>query len=284
MAGIVRAPQKRPETLSIVNTTRQLGLVEEDERWGLGFSFQPDPCGDGGISAACNPGAFTVDDRLPKVDFEPYVVYGGDHCSTFGFTAENYADRARALLERSQSKQIAAELWTGDLAAAETWPNLSFAGTATDSDTVTDGPSSVITVLACLEQALAQCGGGDQGMIHATRQLVTHWAALGPSVLRREGGLLLTVHDTIVVADAGYDGSGPGGVAAGASQWAYASGLVEVRLGAIQMTPDTLAEATDRAVNTIEYVAWRPAAAVFDGCCLFAAEADLAVCAIGGVS
>lgn len=281
----VGAPRRVPPPLRLLTS----GVLPEDQaegtdesRWELGFEFERESCGDAETFDPCAPGSFTPERNTAQIEYEPFGVRAGESCSAFGFSQRDYEGRARRLLEACESKQIANEFWTGDLATERAWPNRFLADT--DSDVVTDGPTAVIDVLACLEQGLAECACGTRGMIHATPQLVTHWAALGNSVLRREGGLLLTIHDTIVVTDAGYDGSGPSGQAAGASQWAYATGLVTVRRSPIIITPGDISQALTRTVNTIEYTAQRLAAVTWDGCCHLAAQADLEVCLIGGVS
>lgn len=282
MSGVLNSPPRFTSSLGIVESSRAGQEPGDDTRWEQGFSFQPSTCGDGWVEDPCDPGA-----RQPKItgreailDYEPFDVVAGDECSAFGWAEADYEQYARNLLERCESKQIASELWTGTLATAAGWPNLRLA--TPDADNVTNGPTPVIDVLACLEQALAECACGERGMIHASRQLVTHWAGLGPLVLRREGGLLLTVHDTVVVSDAGYDGTGPNGETD--NVWAYATSWVTVKRGPVSALPGTLGEALDRTDNTVRFFASRPAAAFWDGCCHFSAESNIAPCAIGGAS
>ena len=150
------------------------------------------------------------------------------------------------------------------------------------ADVVTPGATATPQVaLRCLEAALADCACGARGMIHAPRQLVSAWSQDG--LVRHEGGTILTINDTIVVSGAGYDGSSPDGEpATSGSVWAYATGIVTVRLSPVVVTPSTIEQALDRSVNTIEYRAERMAAAYWDSCCLFAAETDLELCLIGG--
>lgn len=249
------------------------------ERWEDGYAFAPDTCSFGGVDDPCNIGTRTPPERPGIVESEPFLVWASDECSTFGFAAEDYQARARRLLERCQSKMIAAELWDGEMAASAGWPNKALIDST--SDTVTNGGVTPAVALGSLEQYLADvyCG---RGMIHASPQLVTAWAA--ESLVRREGSLLLTILDTIVVTDGGYSGDGPGGVAAGATQWAYATGLVAVRLGPVSVVPGSFSEAVDRATNTVRFYAERPASAVWDGCAHGAAEVTLAVPLVAGVS
>jgi hypothetical protein len=286
-------PQPRPPALSLLGAAltpdqlTEVGAV--GQRWQNGWAFQPEACTGGWVEDPCDPEPRITDDRPGFIEGEPFAVVVPDRCSTKGFLAADYEARARRLLLRKQSKLIAAELWDGDLAAAAGWPNQTLigaaevpGGAAEPPDVLTNGAASALGSLACLEQYLAECSG-DRGMIHCTPQLATTWAALG-HVLRREGALLLTALDTIVVPDAGYPGSGPGGTPASTSQWAYATGMVTVELSPVEITPPTMAEAVDRATNTVEFYAQRLAAVMWDGCCHGAAEVDLPVCLVGGAS
>lgn len=284
-------PQPQAARLSLINSMPVLDeAASSDEnaavqaRWQDEYSFIPEACSDAHVADPCEPEIREPDPRPDVVDTKPFVVWAADRCRAQEYQVADYPARARRLLERCQSKQIAHELWEGTQAQASGWPNRFLA--MSDADTVTTEPSGIVDTLACLEQALADCGCGSRGMIHATRQVVTHWTALGNSVLRREGGLLLTVHDTIVVSDAGYTGTGPNGEPAGSSVWAYATGIVAGRLSAIDIvpSPEMLADAMDRGINEVAFFAQREASVFWDACCHFAAEVDLATCAVGGVS
>ena len=105
-------------------------------------------------------------------------------------------------------------------------------------------------------------------MIHATVM-----AALYLPDVARDGQVLTTKRGTLVVPGAGYTGAGPVGTPAlpadGSEVWLYATGMVEVRLGPIDLFP-TDASALDRDTNTLTAWAVRPAAAAFDPCAHFA--------------
>lgn len=279
------------------------GQVDAEGKWLNGFAFQALDCIEGGAFDPCAADLeLVIPENRANVEFVPFAVWAGYKCSTF--TAE--FDWTRAVTDAllaSESKQVAREFWRGDIARAEGHPN----GFLTDDDASDELSTSTLDpleALACLEQYLGDCGNGQQGMIHATRQLVTHWANGG--ALRREGSRIFTIHDTIVVSDGGYDGSGPNArdddapEEAGATQFAYATGLVSVRLE--PMTPVTLkhpetgetlelvppliggpdASGVDRTTNLAEARAERRAAATWSGCCHAHVEVDLAACGIGG--
>jgi len=254
--------------------------TEQGERWQLGITYQPENCSGGGVGDPCGGGSKTIGPNADIVDYDPFYVWAGDQCSAFGFDAHDYIGRANRLLLASESFQIAREFWTGAQATASGWPNRFLASAA--SDVLSPGTGlTPIQALSCLEMGLADCNDGQRGMIHATRQVALLWAQNG--LIKREGNLVLTINDTIVVADAGYDGSDPdGNPATNGAVWAYATDMVTVRRGPIAVVPDKFSEAVDRSVNLIEYRAERLAAATFDGCCHLAVQIAADVCGIGG--
>lgn len=250
----------------------------------VAFGFGPEACGASGVlsvDACLVSDSKTIGDNPATVEAWAFDVWAGDKCSPWEI-GRDWRGRARRQLAATLSYQVAHELWTGDMAVAMAGsPNPYLA--SLDSDVLTDGPTSPTDALAVLEYGLGQCTKGSRGVIHASRHTATYWAQLG--LLRREGAQLLTFLDTIVVADAGYDGSGPEGQAAvDGSQWAYASGIPIVRLGPERLVPDgdDLGPALDRSTNLVEYRAERRAAVAWDGCCHLAAELDLGWADIGG--
>lgn len=263
-------------------------------RWQFGVSWEPEQCGTSGREAVdClgNTAELTANVSPGATSADPFMVYASDRCSPFGFQARDWVARATRQLEATQSFEVADELWSGalrDAAGVDDQIADNPALTDSTSDTVTSGPADPVDALACLEQGLAECSRGRRGMIHATPQALVQWVAA--RVVTLEGGQYLSPLGNIVVADAGYDGSGPGGSVAGASQWAYATGLISIRLSTPQIIPgdlesaQSLAQALNRDDNTLDVYAQRLALIQWDECCHIAAELDLATCAIGGAS
>lgn len=254
------------------------------DRWTAGIAWQPEGCGEGFLydASTCPPdNDIDVGVGRDAIEANPYVIAAGDKCSPWEL-GRDWKGKAQRQLLASQSYLVAHELWTGEQAQDSGWPNRYLA--SLDSDVLTDGPESPTHALACLELGMAQAGKGRRGMIHATADVVTEWWARG--MLRREGGLILTVLDTIVVPDAGYTGSGQyGQPAADGSVWAFGTDVVQVRLGPIRYVPidETIsARNFDRSVNTVLFRAERDALATWDACVHVAVEIDLALCRIGG--
>lgn len=280
----VNSPPAGAPRVGLIVSARTTFAGETDEMWANGITYEPECVPDsGGVLDLCDPAS--KDDPAPNdvVEWDAYAVQIGYRCSTFGYRGKDWRALARRRLLADEERQISRELWRGDLAQAGGYPNRWLADVANVDILTEGGPVALTHGLACLEQYLADCNGGQQGMIHATRQVVTHWQGLG--LLRREGNLLLTAVDTIVVPGAGYDGSDPdGNDATTGDVWAYATGIVDVRRGEIVVLgdPNSNPEQVNRTTNTIRVFAERPALASWDGCCHGGVMLDVTVCGIGG--
>jgi hypothetical protein len=280
------APPARAPRFGLLNAAP---VVEEStNRWENGLEFLPEQCADGGVFDPC--GASNLDPATCRelVETQPVALWAGDKRSAMNMTGTNGARlddlraRARRQLVATESFHAAHELWTGTQAAASNWPNQVLADPA--SDVVTNGAGTTLDALACLEQYLGEAQAGQQGMIHATRQVVTHWVK--DYLVTVQGGQLVTALGTVVVPDAGYTGSAPdGSPAADGSVWAYATGIVQVRLSPVMTNPPENDSAAYQVLsNTGVVFAWRLAAMSWDGCAHGAAEIDLDVCRVGGAS
>lgn len=269
----ITPPPARPPRTGLLASITPAQVPERE----VGFTYPPENCGESGVVDPCSPGSLDIPDNLPFVSASPFLVWAGDRC-----TPDQERDargRASRQLAATISYQVAHELWTGDQARASGW-DLNRYLTSERSDVLTDGPTSSTDALARLEYALGQCQKGSPGVIHATKHAITFWSNM--NLLRREGSAYFTVNDTLVIADAGYDGSGPYGPATDDSQWAYATGIPIIRLGPEVITPELESQALDRGDNTREYRAQRTAAVSWDQCCHLAVELDLGWAAIGG--
>jgi hypothetical protein len=288
----VQAPQARPPRYGLLAAAP---TVDDGDLRALagGWEYQPEACGLSGrdsIACAGNVAAMDPSGQRPGIiEGDPIWLWAGDECSTFGFAARDWQGRARRQLAATESYELAAELWDGTVATADGLANPFLASAGANSDTVTNGAADPVDALACIEQGLAELLRGQQGMVHVTPQLLTHLRAA--DAVAREGTVWTTTMGHIVVADAGYSGAGPGGAAAGASQWAYGTSMIQVRLGPIEVIPGSLddarnlAAAMDRSVNDIVVLAGRLAGLQWaNDCAHVAAQVDLGVCLVGGAS
>lgn len=279
--SVVTAPITAPQRYGLLASLTTLDSVE-DSRWEGGMTWRPAVCGDGQVVDPCQPGSVVTADELAVPEFDPFVVEWAYRCSTLtNESAEERSERAREGLVAVESFLMAQEFWAGAFAIAAANPNFFLADNAA-ANFVDLAPAQQVPLrqaLAVLADELGDALHGRRGMIHATRATVALWDAEG--MIRHEGGLLLDTFDNVVVADAGYDGSGPAAIVNGQTAWAYGTGLAVARRGPIGIT-GAEPQGVDRATNTWDVVASRLAAVNVDECAHVGIHVDL--CATGCVA
>lgn len=284
----IEAPPLGPPAVGLLPTVAGIsGLLVNVDPMRDEFAVEPEGCNEAntGVFDPCDTSTTRTasrDNAAGEINVNAFEITVSDVCSTFGFEARDPQGRVERLMAAVESRRIEDELWTGTLSAAASFDNR-FLADVTNVDIVTEsGEVDAIQGLACLEQGLADCDVGGRGMIHATAATVTHWSRFG--LVRRQGPLLLSPNDHYIVAGQGYPGTSPDGEipASIGSTWAYATGLVQVRRGPLQILPTDDSEAVDRTNNTRTYRASRLAAAWWSGCCHLGARLDIAACGIGG--
>jgi hypothetical protein len=131
--------------------------------------------------------------------------------------------------------------------------------------------TNAVNGLALLEGVLQR-----DGVIHATRRMVTAWIAARVINDDEGDGVLRTYLGTPVVAGGGYSGAPPSGqpANAGTVEWAYVTTMPSIFRGPAFVTPDTVAEALDRSVNTLTFYAERQYVVAFDQCVRAAVRID----------
>lgn len=281
MPEVITAPFAQPPRYGFLTAVRdstsddplfRMALIDE-------FAFLPESCGAGGAFAVnCEGGSsqLTLPTQAGVVTGHGFVVWASDKCSTFGTRNRDWAGLSRRRLLATESFSTAAEVWSGAITTAQGYANRPL--TSVVSDTVTNGPAAIVPALAAVEQAVATLGSGAPGLIHCTVQALTHLVAA--FAIQKAGNLWLTATGNVVIADAGYDGSGPGGTPAGATQWMYGTSLMTVKQGPIETSePHVHIPTNDEFV-----ISTRPVVVVWDHCVHVAAQLDLPVGLIGGVS
>jgi hypothetical protein len=300
--AVTGAQPLAPRALNLVTAALE-PPDDTDGQWVRGFTWQPENSSQSGTTrdscdtTTVDPDAWT--NQGIEV-YDPYVVVAADKCSSFGFAAHDYVQRALRLLDYVTPDQMELELWTGALAQAKSYPNRYLV----DSHVTNITPSLTAAVsrvrgIEMLEQAVANCGAGQQAWIHMQPQ---NAGQLG-QFTRRMGNLMLTPLDSVVVPGVGYPGTAPGGAApTGNTTWMYATGPVRIRRGPVEIWPDghedavlrigmddtgaleqvdpivaenILGPALDRSKNTITIRAERLVAAYFEGGCQFGVLVNL---------
>lgn len=252
-AGVpVTSPALVPNPVNLVRSSRT--NTDNPSHWEVGFSYLSEGAGEIGVDDMCS----RQHDALPETakhtsDWTPYFLTAKYYCSTIGYDVNDYAGRAQRLLEAATPKLLEWEFWGGTLAQSASLNNSYLAdGTGPAAVAVT----SMGAAIGSLENALGKCGIGARGMIHCPPYAVGFFG----SNLRREGNLLLTDRDTIVVPGSGYAQFYSG---TGAFDM-YATGLTDVRLGPVYVEDNV---GIDKTTNTITIRAYRAACVSWDELC-----------------
>lgn len=262
----VPSPPLVPTPVNIVRSSRR-PRDDGDVRWQSGITYRPalnyeaygySQCG---TASSMPTGTHRPDGR---VSWFPIVQVQDMVCSSFGWETTDWRGDLRKLLDDSLPKFLETELWTGAIAQIEGLDNLWLA--STHSVDITGGTAvSVKRGYELLEAGLGDVRTGAQGMIHARRSEIPNFTGI-----RREGNLLLTPLDTIVVPGVGYKGTDRSGAAASAgTSWMYATGITDVRIDDnITWIPGYDGDApfeVDRTNNTVTLRAEREVMVSWDG-------------------
>lgn len=262
------APQRPRHSILDFVVTDEEGLdpnVEDGaggERWQGGFALLEEPCTVPGYFDPCSTGIdrvkdLTVEDRDLDNRYDPFVAYVPYECTAAGFDRENYGDKVLDLLESGFAKAVESAFWNELEDASAESVNDIFGG---------GDPVSPRLALASLTQGLADCANGSLGTIHAPAGIVQLWIEGGALYEDEDGRLRTVARGDYVIAGSGYAVESP--------VVAYATGLVEVRLGKPMLIPDSFSEAFDRATNKVVALGERVAAVTYSGCCVLSVEID----------
>lgn len=269
-------------------------LTPADRHWEGGITWDPE---DGCATIQYwDPTCGVVqDDKEAVVDldpglgvFTPFVIYTTVECQV---TPKNYpmlVDQVRNRLEAGTPKALEYEFWSGSMDLG----NFSLAGSTPNADgTEADACGGILNqtyatpvavnpevALLQLGQALANCGTGARGVLHAPAYLAETWA-LRRYVVEDENGVLRTRgRGDVVVVGSGYPGTGPNGngsaTPTSGTSWAYATGPIGVLLGEI-FFPSAEPEVVNRATNVVRVTAERHIGIVADPNCNFATYVDV---------
>lgn len=298
MASAAETPGRRASApvMGLVTAAKGANAFFEgpESKWRNGIIYETEACvTPRSPKDICTPGNFDsgeIGSQPGSLEWTPYVVYADWECSTFSHNPnelEGHYEAARRRLLATWQFQMERELWTGELAQAQGYPNRWLADSANADNLSETGAVGLTHGLACLTQYLSSNSGGQQGMIHATPQVVTHW--MGLDLLYRQGSVILTkARDDVVVGGNGYTGGSPyGDDPATGDIWAYATDIVEVREG--QTDPEGIGGTAGKPVqwidpttNRIVIRSQKRALASFEGCRLGAVRLDVSACSFGG--
>ena len=262
---VVRAP------FGLLSVATVMEHSEDDVNW-AGFDFdyvRNNADYSAGVWATCGAStpAHTIYDSTTMDRYVTNTAFGitvDRACSTIGSTLEERNQEASDALDVVTGKALEHVLWNG-CAAPVSGPFY-----LTNGDAVDAGPAgSVIEGLALLEDALADCSMGEQGIIHMSKGT---GAALGSNILQERDGHLQTFSGTHIAAGVGYSGLDEND----SKTWLYATGPITVHLSPVTTVVDKTANGFDSSDNTLLVRAERFAAFTFASECLFSVQVDLA--------
>jgi hypothetical protein len=211
----------------------------------------------------------------------PFGVIAAYECNTIGYKPEERREIAKKQAEAGTQKGVEAELWGGYIAQAANQLEVPYL-TNNAAVNVGAGAVSVVAGVAKLEQGLADCGFGVEGVLHLTRQAASVASTLG-AIRMDDKGVLRTRLGTPVVAGVGYNPATvpaapannpiPAPVPLGPqpdNQWGFGTGPVSVHLGPVEF----IGEHLDITTNMLTTLAGRTAAVYWDSCCVVAVQMD----------
>lgn len=283
LSAPVPAPALTPPPITLIRAARN-PRDPDGVRWQSGFSYLPAVNSAlGSFGTICHGGApvdkSAIPDHAGTEQWFPVTAWTGFRCSAMGWQGIDWQAILRDAMKAALPKAVEHEFWTGAAAQEGGLPNLYLAHPrATVLDPESGTTPSIKRAFGALEQALADCGVGAQGVIHCRPEAIP-----GFTGVRQEGNLLLTPRDTIVVPGVGYPDVGPdGSPAAPGATWLYATGIPDVRVDpevffpADPANPSDFAKLLDRATNTITLIAEQTYSVSWDGLCHVAVQAMLA--------
>lgn len=277
MSNPIPAPPNRQPTNGLLAVADRPNVG--DDRWTGGYGFNPEACATGQAQPLdCAPGEEKeIPDNPAAVENEPFIVIGGDRCTTM-VQDRDREPRATRHLAAVESSVVEAVLWNGTTGDPQVDINVPRQHLASEeAEVLGSGAVLLDHAMGIMDQALTACLHGVQGMVHVTPRTLV--ALVAGHLVFRENGRWLTPNGHLVVAGSGYPGTGPRPAAdqplpaapdlTGASavdHWMYGTGMVSVLLS----SPETLTD-TDHRLNTTTTMRERAAAAYF-ACCHYAVE------------
>jgi hypothetical protein len=283
--GVVEAPQIVPSAFGLLAVVKPENSADEDQ-WTRGFSqewettlysatnWDDTDSTDGEVIAPGVPTYYT--------EIKPWFIEAEEYRSTLGFLGLDRIARLKRQLEGVTQHAMELELWDGAVRKGESHANKALSDA---SATILNGGTALSPrrALALLEHSIGQASdGGEQGIIHITRDVAALLASNSNMLLHEEGKAhLQTFGGTPIVVGSGYSGTGPdnatGATASATNKWIYATGTVRTYVGEIDVVNDNLAQAYDVSgnANDMRLKAIRPAAVYFDTSIHLAVRVDL---------
>lgn len=283
--GVVTAPKIVPSAFGLLAVVKPENAPSEDQ-WVRGFAqewqttvqyLNTVDSTDNTVENIVNGATVNYYD-----DIKPFFIEVDETRSTLGFLGIDRLERITHQLDAMTQHALEHELWDGAIRKAELHDNKALSDA---SATVLNGGAALSPrrALALLEYEIGQVShGGEQGIIHLTRDVFALISSNGQAFFHEEGkDHLQTLGGTPVVVGSGYSGVGPDGdtnaAASATNKWIYATGTVRTYVGDVDVVNDNAAQGYDVSgnQNDMRLKATRPAAVYFDTSIHLAVRVDL---------
>jgi hypothetical protein len=284
--GVFKAPKINPSDFGLLAVVKPENGPDED-KWIRGFSQEWETT----IQYLSNwddtdttQGVIVNNATINYYDeIKPFFIEVDETRSTLGFLGIDRIERITRQIDGMTQKAMELELWDGDVRKGESHDNKALSDST--AAILNSGTAlSAAKALAALEFEIgAVSHGGEQGIIHITRDAFSLLSAEGQVFMHSKGkDHLQTMGGTPVIVGSGYSGTGPDGNANAAAsisnKWMYATGTVKTFVGNIDVVNDNLSQAydVDGNQNDMRLKAIRPVAVYFDPSIHIAVRVNLA--------
>jgi hypothetical protein len=276
---LITGANRRVRTNGLLSSIEPIYL--DDKHWQAGIEWESDCSIE--VNSTLPPcpapvAAKAEDGGLLFCHADPFTVYGNYKCSTGGRPAGDSRAISAHRLDRNKERGVEQIFWTGMSSVGPINPSLQGGNESCMvlpvDLTPINGSLDIIGAIAALESNIADCIPGGLGVIHVNYGVLPY---LVHNLLARKenDGNFYTPSGQLVIAGAGYPGSGPGNVPASPGEtWVFATGPIAVYASDIFFTPSDISQAIDRSLNNISFYAEQTYSVIWE-CCSFAVRVNL---------
>jgi hypothetical protein len=211
--GVAEAGKIVPSAFGLLAVVKPENSVDED-RWIRGFSQEYETTVDTLTNWDDTDTTSYVLVNNATVNYydeiKPFFIEIDEVRSTLGFLGLDRIERLKRQLEGVTQKAIERELWHGDIRIAQSDDNKALVSSGVT--VINSGVAlSSKRALALLEHSIATVShGGEQGIIHATRDVVALLSSNSNMLFHEKiSDHLQTMGGTPVIVGSGYSGDGP---------------------------------------------------------------------------
>lgn len=278
MPFLVKTNPPKDRSYGILTSTTPIFL--EDPHWQFGIGWDQDCSVE--MSSTLLPcpevtGSKDAEGGLTFCEATPFTVIGSYKCPPTGRLISDPKKVASNRLKKNRERTVEKIFWTGLTSVGPVNPSLQAGndtcGTPPIDLTPASGALSPVAAIAALESSIAECVPGGIGVIHFNHGFLPYMAS--NHLLVERDNKFYTLSGQLIVAGAGYPGSGPGNVAAPPGEtWIFATGPISVFNSSVFFTPPRVEQAIDKLLNDVVERAEQTYAVIWE-CCLFAIRVAL---------